>query len=268
MDYTTQTEQLRLSGSRDENLGVHSELFSAKSDFFGQDGGVVTALLLSGLEKNIFDAAIVVHRKKDRYLAEASVAETTAAILTASGTIFLQVNVLSKLRELLDSGKKRIAVVCLPCQVQAVRKLQQNLCRSVADVEITLIGLFCFEAFVPEKLKTEVQRLTGVDIDRAEKTRIQKGIFEVEIEGKTYNCKVSDLEGAVVEGCRRCGDFAATLADISVGSAGSPRGYSTVVVRSEVGKRLLQGLNVQRVETEKTELLKLCQLKKARTVKT
>lgn len=267
MDDVAQIEQLFLSGSRDETLGVYSELFSAKSPVEGQDGGVVTALLLSGLERRVFDAAVVVRRKRSQYLAEAAVAETADAVLAARGTIFLQANVLSKLNELLAAGKKRIAVVGLPCQVQAARKLQQNLRCAAADVEITLIGLFCFEAFVPSKLKAEVQRLTGENIDKSEKTYIRKGQFVMQIGGKHYACKVSELGNAVAEGCWRCGDFVSLLADVSVGSAGSPKGYSTVIVRSKVGQRLMQSLNIEKKPTEKAQLLKLCQLKKARTAK-
>ncbi|MCX8150408.1 MAG: Coenzyme F420 hydrogenase/dehydrogenase, beta subunit C-terminal domain [Candidatus Bathyarchaeota archaeon] len=260
----SQIEQLFLSGSRDENLGVYSELFSAKSGVEGQAGGVVTALLLSGLKKSVFDAAIVVCRKRDRYLAEVVVAENAEAVWAARGALFLKVNVLYKLKELVVAGKKRIALVCLPCQVQAARKLQQALRRSNPDVEITLIGLFCFEAFTPEKLKTEVQKLTGEDIDRAEKVHIRKGQLVIQIKGKTYTCKVAALNNAVLEACRRCDDFTAALADVSVGSVGSPTGYSTVIVRSEVGQRMLQGLRFEKAETEKTELIKLCQLKRAR----
>lgn len=267
MDDASQIEPLFLSGNRDENLGVYSELFSAKSPIEGQDGGVVTALLLSGLERRLFDAAIVVRRKKHQYLAEATVAENPEAVLSARGTIFLQVNVLSKLKELIAAGKKRIAVVCLPCQVQAARKLQQNLRHAGVNVEITLIGLFCFEAFLPSKLKTEVKRLTGENIDKAEKTYIQKGQFIMQIKGKHYTCRVSELSSAVVEGCRRCGDFVSRFADVSVGSAGSPKGYSTVIVRSKLGQRLIQGLSIERAATGKTELLKLCHLKKERATK-
>ncbi len=78
-------EQTFLSGTPDENIGVYKEIFSAKSSYSGQDGGVVTALLVSGMQKGLFDAAIVV-RKKQGYLAEAYVAESVEDIIKASGT--------------------------------------------------------------------------------------------------------------------------------------------------------------------------------------
>ena len=46
-------EQQFLKGTKDEDLGVYCDLFSAKSGIEGQDGGVVTALLVKGFEEGI-----------------------------------------------------------------------------------------------------------------------------------------------------------------------------------------------------------------------
>ncbi len=71
------TEQGFLKGIKDENLGVYSDLFSAKSGIDGQDGGMATALLISGMKKGLFDSAIVVQRTSG-YNAEAVIAENIA----------------------------------------------------------------------------------------------------------------------------------------------------------------------------------------------
>ena len=63
-------EKQFLSGEKDENLGVYCDVFSAKSSVEGQDGGVVTSLLLKGFREGLFDAAIVVSRMQG-YTAEA-----------------------------------------------------------------------------------------------------------------------------------------------------------------------------------------------------
>ncbi len=266
VDDIARIEHEFLKGTKDDSLGVYSELFSAKSGIDGQDGGIVTALLISGLKKSVFDVAIVVQRREG-YHAEAIIAENINEVMAARGTTYLQVKILPKLRELIGQGKKKIAVVCTPCQVQAARKLQQNLRREASDVEITIIGLFCLEAFNSATLKEELQRLTGADIDKAEKTKIHKGRFIVQLQGKEYSCKVKDLDKAVEKGCRYCPDFPAMLADISVGSVGSQNGYSTVIVRSDVGKKLLKDLNLAKVDAEKAEIIKLSKFKKERAEK-
>lgn len=255
-----------MKGTKDEDFGVCSELFSAKSGIDGQDGGIATALLISGMKNGVFDTAVVV-RRKEGYCAEAVIAEDIREILAARGTKYLRTRITPKLRELIDQGKKKIAVVCTPCEIRAVRKLQQTLKRDASDVEITVIGLFCLEAFDYSKLKEEIERLLGVDIDKAEKTQINEGKFIVHSEGKEYSCKVRDLDKAVEKGCHYCDDFTARLADISVGSIGSQRGCSTVIVRSDAGKRLLKGLEIAKSGVEKEKIVKLCRLKKKRAEK-
>lgn len=66
----TQIEQQFLTGTKDEDLGVYCVLFSAKSGIEGQDGGVVSALLVEGFKEGLFDAVIVV-RGKEGYGVEA-----------------------------------------------------------------------------------------------------------------------------------------------------------------------------------------------------
>jgi coenzyme F420-reducing hydrogenase beta subunit len=249
-----------------ENLGEFGELFSAKSGIDGQDGGVVTALLILGMKKGLFDAAIVVKRKEG-YNVEPAAAKDIDAVMAARGTKYLRVRTTQKLRELIDQGAKKIAVVCTPCEATLARKMQQTLKRDSPEIEVTVIGLFCFEAFNYANLKQETQRILGVDIDKAQKTQIHKGKFTVHLAGKEYSCKVKDLDQAVEKGCRFCGDFSAQLADISVGSAGSQSGYSTVIVRTDVGKRLLEDLDASRAGADKEEIVKLSKLKRERAQK-
>ena len=251
---------------KDENLGAYSDLFSAKSGIDGQDGGIVTALLIKGIKEDMFDSAIVV-QCKEGYNAEAVIAENISEVMAARGTKYLRVRVTPMLRELVDQGKKRIAIVCTPCEAKAARNIQQTLKRNSSNVDVTIIGLFCFEAFNGTKLKEEIQTCLGVDIDKAEKTQIRKGKFTVFLDGKEYSCKVRDLEKATEKTCHYCDDFSARLADISVGSVGSQSGYSTVIVRSEVAKKLLENLDVTKEAVDKEEVIKLSKLKRERAKK-
>jgi coenzyme F420 hydrogenase subunit beta len=246
----------------DGNLGSYNELFSAKSSIKGQDGGVVSALLVEGLQRGLFDVAVVVARKEG-YRAEAVAAENVAEVEAAKGTKYLRVLTAPKLRELVAKGRKRIAVVGTPCQAKAARAIQKNLKQQVPDAEITIVGLFCFEAFNYAKLKTQTQELLGINIDEAQKTQIRQGKFTAYLDHREYSCRVGDLEGAVEGGCRFCDDFSAWHADVSAGSVGSPSGYSTVIVRTDAGKRLIENLGICRAEANKEEIAKVCKLKKA-----
>jgi len=250
-----------LKGTRDENLGVHSDILAAKSSIEGQDGGMATALLISGMQKGLFDAAIVVQRK-DGYRAHAIIAENIDEIMKARGTKYQRVKMMSKLAELIDKGIKKIAVIGTPCEVRTVREIQQTLLRDFPTAEITILGLFCYEAFTYEKLKEETKKLLGVDLDKSEKTQIHKGKFIVQVDGKEYSCRVRDLNKAVEKGCAYCDDFTAKLADISIGSVGSPDGFSTVIVRSDMGKKILERIDFIKGDVNKEEIMKLSALKK------
>jgi len=261
-----EVEEKFLAGKPDDLLGVYSETFSAKSSIDGQDGGVVTALLLSSFKSGLFDAAIVVKRTIG-YKAEAIIAENEAEILNARGTKYSRVKMMSKIGELIERGKRKIAIVGTPCEVRTARKIQLQLEKKYPDLKIIIIGLFCFEAFDYEKLKTETKRILNVDLDKAEKTQIQKGKFIVQIKGIDYSSKIRDFNKAIQAGCAYCGDFAANLADVSVGSVGSDSGYSTIIVRSTIGANLVKNLNLTTGDVRKEEIIKLATFKKKRAKK-
>ena len=56
-------------------------------------------------------------------------------------------------------------------------------------------------------------------------------------------------------------------ADISIGSVGSEDGYSTVIVRSNVGEELLKKLDLAKGKVKKEEITKLAIQKKERALK-
>ena len=251
-----------LKGTRDMDLGVYADIFSAKSKIQGQNGGVVTALLQKGLREGLFDVAIVAKRMQG-YTAEAIVAENAETTLASKGTVYVKVNISKKLRELITEGKKRVAVVCTPCEVKAVRKIQQSIGK---DAQITVIGLFCFEAFNPAKLKEELNK-QGIDLEKAEKTEVSKGKFIATVDEKAVSCRVKELDGAVEPACRFCSDFTSKLADVSVGSVGSKQGYSTVIVRSPTGERLVKDNGFALDAVDKQEIAKLARFKRERSEK-
>jgi coenzyme F420-reducing hydrogenase beta subunit len=259
----TKIEQQFLEGSKDPNLGVYSNMFSAKSRFKGQDGGVITALLVKGFEEHLFDAAVVVCRGVG-YSAKAAVATSAKEAVAAGGTIYLKVNVTKKLREIISQGKKRIAIVCTPCEAKAARKIQQLLNN---ECEITVIGLFCFEAFNKVKLKEAMCTRLGIDLDKVEKTQIREGKFSALTDGKEYSCKVNDLDDAAEKACHYCDDFTSHLADVSIGSVGSKPGFSSVIVRSKAGVELVKNLDSVREEVDKEEVVRLSIFKMKRAKK-
>jgi coenzyme F420 hydrogenase subunit beta len=227
---------------------------------------MATALLLSGFERGLFDAAIVVKRTVG-YRAEAIIAENSDEILNARGTKYSRVKMMSKVGALVEKGKRKIAIVGTPCEVRTGRRIQQQLLLEFPSLMITIVGLFCFEAFDYEKLKEETKRVLGVDLDKAEKTQIQKGRFIVQIDGEEHSARVRKFHNAIQGGCAFCNDFVSRIADVSVGSVGSADGYSTVIVRSEIGQKLVDKLDFDKGDVDKEAITKLVILKQKRAKK-
>jgi coenzyme F420-reducing hydrogenase beta subunit len=252
-----------LCGANDDDLGVNREMLAAKSSVEGQDGGMVTSILQRGIETGLLDGAVVA-QKNERLGAKAALVDETKSILQAKGTKYVRVSVIAPLLEALEMGKRRVAVVGTPCQMRTVRKLQRQgyFLEKFPDAEIYIIGLFCFESFDYESLKSRVIELFGIDLDSAEKMQIARGKFIVTAEGKEYSCRVRELGDAVREGCAFCSDLISRLADISIGSIGSEEGYSTVIVRSERGEKLLDAVQFDRKEISREEIVKLAAIKK------
>jgi len=257
-----------LQGTRDEDLGIYSELVAGKTPVPGQDGGMVTSLLIAGLQKKIFDAAIVVY-PRERFGAEAVVVDEVEGIMRARGTKYVRVSMIAPLKEALKEGKRRIAMVGTPCQIRAIRKLQSYgyFDDRFPNAEITILGLFCFESFDYRNLRDYLKKTMGIDIGNADKIQISKGKYIVSHSGKDYAINVKDLEAEASEGCQFCNDFVSRLADISIGSVGSPKGYSTVIIRSDKGRRLLDALEFDKTEVDRAEVVKLAQLKKRKADK-
>jgi coenzyme F420-reducing hydrogenase beta subunit len=256
-------EEEFLSGTVERDLGVCREMFAGKGSIEGQDGGMATSILHRGIETGLLDAAIVA-QKNESLGANAALVDETDLILQARGTKYVRVSIIAQLLAALQKGKKRIAVVGTPCQVRVVRKLQKlgYFSKNYPDAEITIIGLFCFESFDYAALKGHIKELLGIDLNGAEKIQIAKGKFIASVNGKEYSCRVRELESLVREGCGFCNDLVSRLADISIGSIGSPDGYSTVIIRSVRGERLLDGVQFERKEINKDDIAKLAAIKR------
>lgn len=236
-------EEAFLEGKRDEELGIVRKLTAGSCVRVGQgqDGGVVTSLLLSGLKNGIFDCCIIATRGRG-FRAESVIAGSTEEIKEASGTKYVAVPMVSKMGEAIKEGKKKIAIVGTPCEIRATRKIQHIMLKEVEEIDIIAIGLFCLENFDYDLLSEKTTELLGIELGKAEKVQISKGRYIVRSNGKEKSCKVTALEDAVRNNCFYCEDFTARLADISVGSVGSPDGSSTVIIRSKKGEELFNSL--------------------------
>jgi coenzyme F420 hydrogenase subunit beta len=105
---------------------------------------------------------------------------------------------------------------------------------------VLTIGLFCSKVYTHDQLITEfVQKKHGIDPAKITRTVVKRNRFKVYIGADcVLDVNIKELAPYMSEPCRYCIDYVAELADISVGAVGSPDGWTTVIVRSELGQKL------------------------------
>ena len=130
------------------------------------------------------------------------------------------------------------AFVGVPCQIQALRKTNELVGKFKDTVSI---GLFCRENWSFSCMRALVEDDYGVGLDSIEKFDIKKGKLILFNGRETTEIPLEETQPYVRINCQICLDFTGELADISVGAVGTPKGWSTVIVRTKKGAELVEG---------------------------
>ncbi|OYV10879.1 MAG: coenzyme F420 hydrogenase beta subunit [Methanosaeta sp. NSP1] len=228
----------------DEALGIYRKAVAAQAQPMleaAQDGGVATALLVQALQSGMIDCAIVTARDEE-WRTQTLIATTPEEIRSAAGTKYTINNSVMAVKEALEMGYKKIGFVGTPCQIQGLRKVKllEEPYQFGQDKIALLVGLFCMENFDYDALMTGlVKAKFGLEPRDVARFEIKKGMFRaIDKNGKVQEVKIEETDPYTFPGCGPCFDFASELADVSVGSVGSPDGWSTVLTRTDVGEKL------------------------------
>ena len=234
--------------SEDENLiGVHSAIYAVKTTDPGilehcQDGGAVSAILTQFLSDG-GDAVIVAGLEEAAiWKAKPVVAMMKKQIIENAGTKYTPSPTLIGVQEAYSEYNKRnIAVVGTPCQMRGLSLIGSGEF-SNAELEDAVklrIGLFCMETFNHDSF-IEYLENEGLEPAKLEKFKIKNGRFYVYQGGENvFKVKLPKVKKLVRSCCHGCDDFASEFSDISIGNVGTPRGWSTVIVRTERGEKAL-----------------------------
>jgi coenzyme F420 hydrogenase subunit beta len=209
-----------------------------------QDGGFVSALIISLLEADEIDGALLARESEtERWKGEAFLATTPEEVRECAGSFYNQTLALGHVdfQEADLPPNPRIAVVGTPCEIEGIQAMQARPwtwgSSKVEAITLT-IALLCTKSFNYEKLMLEeIRDKRGVDLDNVGRVDIIRGKMVVQdLDGNNiFEEPIKDFHGASLKGCDECADFMGHAADISVGSVGSADGYSSVLVRSEEG---------------------------------
>ncbi|HDM36366.1 MAG TPA: hypothetical protein ENG09_03815, partial [Candidatus Syntrophoarchaeum butanivorans] len=169
----------------DKDLGYFTEIITARATDAaiaekGQDGGVVSALLIYLMEKGEIDAACISRNSEtEAWKPEPFVARSKEDILAGAGSNYEQCPTLIGVGNAISDGCESIAMVGLPCHVQAMRKIQLSNFFDVGGSKVKyVIGLFCTETFDRALLHAKLDEL-GVKIEDVKKFDIGEGKFKI-----------------------------------------------------------------------------------------
>lgn len=232
-----------------ETIGKYIDLITAKAGFDvprRQSGGAVTAILSNALDEGLIDAVVTV--TEDRWTLKPGsviITKSDALISEAGSRYSWWVPLLAALKyAAIDKKYRRIAIVGVPCVVQAVARMRgsnNDLVKPYASSIRLVLGLFCTETFdyaslVLGKLKAEKK----VDPAQIKKMDI-KGKLEILMQdGEKTSLSMNELESCVLEGCHICTDLTSVLSDISAGAVGSPSGSTTLIIRTTTGMSFVE----------------------------
>ena len=228
-------------------IGPYLEAYSARTKIkeiseVCQDGGISSTCLHFLFDKNQIDFAVGAKMSSTPWRPEPVLLTKKEDIITTAGTKYVNnanLQVLNQ-NELKD---KKLAVVGVPCQMQAL--LKSNIYNigfpSINNVEYK-IGIFCMESFSYESL-LKICEVLKVDAKDVKKMDINKGKFFVYTnKDEELSVPIKEISHLAREDCEICFDLTSESADISIGSIGSPSGWNTVVIRNEKGKKLYEEL--------------------------
>ena len=233
----------------DEIAGISSDILlvrAADPDVHqaGQDGGLVSAMLIWALEHDVIDAALVSTLEGDgsTWKAVPAVATNRQEVLGAAGSRYTYSANPLAYPQAIEGGAERIALVGMGCQASGPPVMQARKAGKIARRLSLTIGLLCSKTFDDAIFPELFEAKYG--IARADITKMNiKGVFQVWTrDGGFHEIPLKEAHAWTREGCTSCPDFAAEHADISTGRIGAFNDWTLTIVRTDKGRELLEGM--------------------------
>lgn len=134
-------------------------------------------------------------------------------------------------------SEHKIAMVGTPCEIMAASKLQ-HYTDSPIDIKI---GLFCMENF-SYKYFGNLLKEYDLTMNDIEKFQIEKGFVFLLLKTKeTVKISLSEAKRMLRKNCNICVELTSETSDISIGSIGSEKGWSTLIIRTKKGEDIVNG---------------------------
>jgi coenzyme F420 hydrogenase subunit beta len=233
----------------DELAGIYKDILlvrAADDQLYetGQDGGLVSAILVWALENGVIDGALVSDLEGDAggWKAKPAVATNRAEVLSSAGSRYTYSANTLAYDEARERGLDDLALVGMGCQASVPGVMWPRKVGKVSRPIKLIIGLLCSKTF-DDSLFDELFRVKyGLAKDDIVKMNI-KGVFQVWTrDGRYHEINLKECHAWTREGCKMCPDFAAEHADISTGGIGDASDWTLTIVRSDLGRAIIEAM--------------------------
>lgn len=229
-----------------ELYGISKDIILARASDdmihqMGQDGGVVSAMLIWCLEKGYIDAALVSYLEGDgsTWKAIPGVARTKEEVLAAAGSRYTYSATPMGYAEAVEGGAEKIALVGMGCQTSSPPAMKARKAGKPARRFALNIGLLCSKTFDDAIFEELFEAKYGLKKADMKKMNI-KGVFQIWMKNGDYHeIDLKECHAWTREGCKTCPDFAAEHADISTGGIGAFNDWTLTIVRTDLGREIL-----------------------------
>jgi coenzyme F420 hydrogenase subunit beta len=226
--------------------GIYKDIILARASDqlvheVGQDGGLVSAILIWALDKGYIDSALVSYLEGDgsTWKAVPGVARTREEVLAAAGSRYTYSANTMAYADAVAGGAEKIGLVGMSCQssvppVMSARKAGKPARRFALN-----IGLLCSKTFDDAIFEELLEAKYGLKRADIKKVNI-KGVFQIWThDGGYHEVPLKECHAWTREGCKMCPDFAAEHADISTGGIGAFNDWTLTIVRTDLGREII-----------------------------
>jgi coenzyme F420 hydrogenase subunit beta len=230
-----------------EQSGIYSDILltrAARDDVHqkGQDGGLVSAILMWAKKEGYIDAALVSYLEGDgsTWKAKPGVASTDEEFLAAAGSRYTYSANTLAIDEALERGFEKLAMVGMSCQSSIAPVMWHRKVGKISKPIVFNIGLLCSKTFDDAIFEELFEAKYGLRKQDMVKMNI-KGVFQIWMrDGSYHEVPLKECHQWTREGCNHCPDFAAEHADISTGGIGAFNDWTLTIVRTDLGREIIQ----------------------------
>ncbi|NEQ47901.1 MAG: hypothetical protein F6K00_31970 [Leptolyngbya sp. SIOISBB] len=229
----------------EQYFGVHQDMMAARKREpieGAQWTGIVSTIAIAMLTQGHVEGVVCVQNtKEDRFQPKPVIATTPEEILAARVNKPTLSPNLSVLEQVEQSGMKRLLVIGVGCQIQALRAVEKEL----GLEKLYVLGTPCVDNVTRAGLQKFLETTsrspeTVVHYEFMQDFRVHFKHEDGSIEKVPFfGLKTNQLKDVFAPSCMSCFDYVNGLADIVVGYMGAPFGWQWITVRNDRGQEML-----------------------------